>query len=102
MEAKFEQNKLVIEIKDNLVASRLKGFSESAEKYAGQKENYNELVLNLFDVKIIDSIGLSFIISLFKTVSGLDRRFKIVGTNQDIRQLFQIMKLDQVIEIESA
>ncbi len=102
MKAKFEQNKLVIDIKDNLVASRLKGFFENAEKYAEQKENYHELILNLGDVKIIDSIGLSFIISLFKTVSKLDRRFRIVGTNKDIRQLFQIMKLDQVIEIESA
>ncbi len=60
----------------------------------------SEVVMDMTNSEIIDSIGISFLIHMFKELEdkGMTMRFK--GTSEELLGLFQIMRLDEVFKFE--
>lgn len=95
----IENNNMLLQLKGDLVASRVKELVEKAKHFIETDETFNEVVLDIKNVKIIDSIGISFIVGLYKSIASNGRKFKVTGTSEEINQLFTLMKLDEVFEI---
>jgi anti-anti-sigma factor len=57
------------------------------------------IVLDLTDVGLVDSCGLSLLISLKKAVDAENVRFALCGLTPVIQRLFEITKLDRAFQI---
>ena len=65
------------------------------------EKNPKEVVINLSKLKSITSSGIGKIVSLYKDLDKKGGKIRIVGANDTIMQIFKIVKLDKLMEIES-
>lgn len=97
-----ESNIMTLTLKEDLIAPNVKGFETQVVDYLRELDSVNmeELVLDLSNCENIDSIGVTFVVSLYKNVIREGKNFRVSGSNSDIRQLFKLMKLDEFIDLE--
>lgn len=95
---KIVEDQMIIYLEDDLVAPNVKGFNSTVESYYDDLQNLDEVVLNLESVKNIDSIGVTFVISLYKSVIKDGMGFVIADASENVRQLFKLMKLEDLLE----
>ncbi len=65
------------------------------------KEHCPALVLDLAGVTFIDSAGLAAIVEYFRDASRYEGVLCLTGLNEDLRTVFEIVRLDQVIPVFS-
>jgi anti-sigma B factor antagonist len=65
------------------------------------EKNPKEVVIDLSKLKSITSSGIGKIVSLYKDLNKEGGKIRIVGANDTIMQIFKIVKLDKLMEIES-
>nr|WP_319398479.1 STAS domain-containing protein [uncultured Carboxylicivirga sp.] len=75
------------------VASEVK--SELTEQLTGN----SNLVINLSNIKFIDSTGIGVLISALKTAREHNGSFKLCEIQKDVMSLLTLMKLDKVFDI---
>jgi len=63
------------------------------------KGGASKVVLDLAEVKFMDSTGISVLISGLKTSRECSNRFVIANIQRDVLKLFELMKLDKIFEI---
>jgi anti-anti-sigma factor len=63
--------------------------------------NNVNITIDLSSVNMIDSIGLGVIISCYKALQEFNGTLTITSANDDIMQLFTLLKLDKHITISS-
>jgi anti-anti-sigma factor len=61
-----------------------------------------EVVIDLSDLKSITSSGIGKIVLLYKGLQKCKGKLSILGVNDTIMQIFKIVKLDKLMEIEGA
>jgi len=59
-----------------------------------------EVIIDISGLKSITSSGIGKIVLLYKNLNEKNRKLKIIGVNDTIMQIFKIVKLDKLIEIE--
>ncbi len=93
---------MTLTLKEDLIAPNVKNFETQIADYLREMESVkmDELVLDLSNCENIDSIGVTFVVSLYKNVIREGKNFRVSGSNSDIRQLFKLMKLDEFIDLE--
>ncbi|MBU2646287.1 STAS domain-containing protein [bacterium] len=64
-----------------------------------EEQGFAGLIWNLENVKFIDSSGVGLIVSVFKSLKHLDKKFALAGLNQRSREILNISKLDQFLII---
>ncbi len=62
----------------------------------------SQLVLNLKNIKFIDSSGIGALISALKTARQNDGSFQLCSIQKDVFSLLSLMKLDKVFDIYSS
>lgn len=92
------EDRMTIFLEDDLIAPNVKGFNASMSEYLLDADVLDEVVLNLGSVKNIDSIGVTFVIGLYKSVIKDGLGFAIADASDNVRQLFKLMKLDDLLE----
>lgn len=95
-----EDNCLKIELIQNVTASWVKGKLEEIKEVMVGEDPYEEIVVDMEKVEVMDSIGVSLIIGLYKTSQELGKDFKVVGLKGRVKNLFTLMKLDEIFFIE--
>lgn len=63
------------------------------------KTNLKGVVLNCKNLEFIDSTGISVIVSFIKTLSKRGGWLKICEVNHDVKQIFEMIKLNKLAEI---
>ncbi len=63
-------------------------------------KNPKQVVIDMSELKSITSSGIGKIVLLYKKLEKNGGKIKIVGVNDTISQIFKIVKLDKLIEIE--
>lgn len=93
---------LTLSLQEDLIAPNVKVFEQEMPAYMRELESssIDELVLDLENCENIDSVGVTYIVSLYKSVIREGKNFRVSGSNSDIRQLFKLMKLDEFIDLE--
>lgn len=92
------EDRMIVFLDDDLVAPNVKGFNETVDGYFDSYSDLDEVVLNLGAVKNIDSIGVTFVISFYKSVIKDGLGFTIADASDNVKQLFKLMKLDDLLE----
>ena len=98
----IKDNRLEIKIAEDITASWVKDKLEQVRGAIDEDNSYyEEIVLDMEKVETIDSIGLNLIIGLYKTASQIRKDLKVIGLNGRVKNLFKLLKLDEVITVET-
>lgn len=62
-------------------------------------EGKNNLVIDLKDVRFVDSSGLGSLVSGFKNASARNGNLKLSGLQPQVRSMFELTRLHRVFEI---
>ncbi|TLX78293.1 STAS domain-containing protein [Labilibacter sediminis] len=62
-------------------------------------KNSSKIMINLSNIKFIDSTGIGVLISALKTARQNNISFILCGIQKDVMSLLTLMKLDKVFEI---
>ena len=84
---------------DGLTANNVSKFNDKIESIFNSDMAFLEIVLDLANTKNIDSVGVTFVIGLYKKADDNDKKFSVSGASSDILSLFRLMKLDQFFDI---
>lgn len=68
--------------------------------YQKVEEGYKEVLLDFSECSFIDSTGLGAIVSVFKRLNSIEGTLILRHMCEDIRRLFRITRLDQVMNID--
>ena len=74
-------------------------FSSLVEK--ATENNPDKLIVDLTDVKVINSSGLGMIVGAHTSCSKTKCQLIVVATNQKVLELFEITNLTQILTIEN-
>jgi anti-anti-sigma factor len=78
---------------DDLVAASI---AELRSRMRGiVEEGVRELVVDLTDVRMVDSSGIGLLISAHNTLRKLGGRLSVIHASADILELFQTMRMHQ-------
>ena len=86
-------------IQDGLTANNVTMYKQQFERLISDGAQYEEMVLDLAETENIDSVGVTFVISIYKRMKVLDKQFRVEGASKDVQSLFKLMKLDQFFEM---
>jgi len=96
-----------VEEKEGFTEVSLKGdiYIEQADELSGVfnkiiEKNPREVVINLSGLKSISSSGIGKIVFLYKGIHKNNGKLRITGVNETIMQIFRIIKLDKLMEVE--
>ncbi len=93
-----EGNVFIFEFDGNLILSDL----EKARKYVKEVidgENANEIIFDLQHVDFIDSAGIGFIVSIFKSIKSKNGKFALASLKSKPYEVFKLTRLDKIIPI---
>jgi anti-sigma B factor antagonist len=101
MEEQLLGNCMRLMVMENLTANHIHSHKDKVEELLNSDLRFNEVVLDLSRVMNIDSVGVTFVIGLYKRIDGLTKKFTVAGASEDIIRLFKLMKLDEFFDINS-
>ncbi len=100
MKKELKNNTLTVTLQEDLVASNVRDYKEQVEAYLQEAMGeIDEVVLDLSACNNIDSVGVTFVVGVYKQVTGEAMGFKVSGSSNEIKQLFKLMKLDEIFEM---
>lgn len=100
MKIEIVKETLTIELMTDLVANAVRNNLEYAKENIDSGDSFDSVILDISNVESIDSMGITFIVGLYKTSLEHNRDFKVIGANEDIANLFKLMSLNEVFPIE--
>ncbi|MCH4889876.1 STAS domain-containing protein [Acidaminobacter sp. JC074] len=92
------EDRMTIFLEEDLIAPNVKEFNQFVSENLMDLDELDEVVLNLGSVENIDSIGVTFVIGLYKSVQKDGLGFAIADASDNVRQLFKLMKLEDLLE----
>jgi len=96
-----------VEEKDNVVLIQVKEERLDAHNSGELKtqmlnlfeEGKNNLIVNLSEVRFVDSSGLGSLVSGFKNASARNGSLKLCGLQPQVKSMFELTRLHRVFEI---
>ena len=92
MKYKYLNGKLVIYLEEELYVSSCKTLRGIIDGYIMKFQPY-ELVLDLTDVKFMDSSGIGLILGRYNLVKLLDSKMKVVNASPSIQRVLELSKI---------
>jgi anti-sigma B factor antagonist len=81
---------------DNLDASNVKEFKDAVQAMMHER---TKVVLDMSEVKFVDSSGLGALISCLRLLNGRRGDFKLCAMSKTVRALFELMRMHRVFNI---
>lgn len=100
MEIKINNRQALCEVKANIVASNVKIFVEDIKSALENRDDFDEIVLDLSCTESIDSMGITFLIALLKNYNSMGKWVKLVGVSEGMMKIFRMLKLVEIFTIE--
>ena len=88
--------KVIKIINDALDASNIKDFKNDIAIYI---ESCKNIILDLSDIKFIDSSGLGSIISCLRQLHSNNGELKLSNLTKPVKALFELVRLHKIFEI---
>lgn len=95
---KLSDHLALVEIEDKLMTEEHIQMLQNAVKEVVEEPS-THVILDLSRIKRINSIGLGCLISIYTTVSNQKGILKVGGTNEFVKNVLNITKLNEVFEI---
>ncbi len=93
-----EGNVIVIIIEGNLLLPDL----EKPRKFVKScidDESVNKIIFDLSNVDFIDSAGIGFIVSVFKSIKTRNGKFALAGVKHKPKEVLKLTRIDKIIPI---
>lgn len=90
---------LVIKIENDTLDATSAGQFKQQVMQALEKHETYQLILNLENLKFIDSSGLGAFLSLLRHVTSHDGDLKLSAMRDSVRTMFQIVRMHKLFEI---
>jgi len=91
-----ENDKIIVTPKENIVAGIVSEFREEMKKFV---EKENEIIVNLENVEMIDSMGLGALIATHNSMQKYSKKLEIQNISKELLDLMKTMRLDQHFNI---
>ena len=91
---------LICKVYKNLTSVNVKDLILNIKNELETYADYKELIIDLEESKNIDSMGITLIIGVYKTVKTSGKSFKLIGVSDPMLHLFQSLKFNEIFEIE--
>lgn len=101
MRSELKGHSMTFVLNEGLTANNVSMFNEQIDRYFTSNNDYDEVILDLNHTENVDSVGVTFVIGLYKRVKSEEKAFRISGASDDIQSLFKLMKLDQFFTLEN-
>lgn len=75
---------------------------QSRMQEAMQTLQSSEVILDVRDVELMDSIGIKLVVGLYKTCIDQKRHFSMEVAHPSVSKVLRLCKLDQMIEIRES
>ena len=92
-------NETILGPTQDLVQSTAQGFRK--ELLLLVEEGTMEIVIDLVNVKMIDSVGIGVLIAATNSLGKVGGKLGIVNASEDLCKVFRMMRLDQHFEVQS-
>lgn len=92
------ENFLILSISGNIVLEDTTKLKEHVEQYI-EDSSVEGIIINCDSVKFIDSSGLGLIVSIFKTLKKMDKKFALTALSDRTMEIFTLTKLDNILTI---
>lgn len=100
MKKTLEEGILTLTLQEDLIATNVREYKSTVEKFLqDEMGNVDEVVLDLSTCENIDSVGVTFVVGVYKQATNDALGFRVTGSSDEIKQLFKLMKLDEIFEI---
>ncbi len=100
MKKEISNNTMTLTLQEDLVASNVSGYKSNVEAYLQESlGEVDEVVLDLSACNNIDSVGVTFVVGIYKQVTNEAMGFRVMGSSEEIKQLFKLMKLDEIFDM---
>ncbi|MFH1076324.1 MAG: STAS domain-containing protein [Pseudomonadota bacterium] len=101
---KEEKNRLYCTPRQDMVASAVSQMRDTfiAKMEKEPERPWEEIVLDLSQVEVMDSIGINLMLGLYKESKSKDKLFKVIGCNDKIIKVIKLFKLDKTLNIDMA
>lgn len=86
-------------VENKLVASDLEIIADAISEYLDDSQTYDQVTLDLKNLEVIDSIGISWLIQMYKRFSEKGKSFNLIRVSEPIMELLKILRLDEIIDI---
>lgn len=96
----YEDGILKFIIEEDLIAPNVKTMNIDLMEVLDRLDSVEEIIIDLNSIQNIDSVGVSFVVSLYKNISNEGLEFRVINASKDIIQLFKLMRLDEFFMIE--
>lgn len=100
MEIIKQKDKVIFKIQKALISANVIRYHQDVAELLERESFFEDIELDLSETENIDSFGVSFIISLYKSCLNEGKQFKVSGSSDDIIHLFKLMKLDEFFELD--
>ena len=97
MNIERQENTVKIAETEDITASNVEGLRQSILKEMDDTLKFIEL--DLKDVELIDSTGISLLISIQNSLGKNEGKLKILNASKDISYMLNMMRLNQHFEI---
>ncbi|MCD4651788.1 MAG: STAS domain-containing protein [Candidatus Cloacimonetes bacterium] len=99
MRAHMEKDTLVVSFTRSLTASILETLEKDTQKQIFERGGFKGVTIDASNISEMDSLGINFIVKLYKELNSKGIEFKIIKTSRHIRQLFNLFKLTDYFKI---
>ena len=99
MNSQRRGNALVIRLSGELDLVTAPQFRSHVDDQLAHHENLRHIILNLSEVKFIDSSGLGAILGRYREIQGRGGKLVIVGAAPQVRQIFEISGVLNLVEM---
>ena len=82
-----------------LTVTYIQKMMEDVKKALNEREDFSTVCVDLSKTEIIDSMGLTFLIGLYKTYSSQGKKIGLTGYNTALLEIFRIMRFDELFEL---
>ncbi len=101
MDILLKNSILICKIKMNLTAANVSELLEDVKVKIENYKEYERIEIDLKEVNSIDSMGITFLIGVYKMANKKNKKFKLSGVSAIMLSLFKTIKLDELFEIEN-
>ena len=98
LELKVEKDSLLVKVTGDLDLVVAKEFREKIDEQLEQQQKQN-LIVDLSQVKFIDSSGLGAILGRYKIIQGMGGKMTIIGANPTVYRILDLSGVMKIITV---
>ena len=97
MDSQRNENTLLLNLDADLTAASVNGVK--SEILGQMDDGLNAVELDLAKVEMVDSTGISLLISIQNSLKKKSGSLSLMNTSEDIMHMFKLMRLDKYFQV---